>query len=134
MFAARHPFWVEGDWELGMSRGSIAFAKVVLLLSVFFSKGALAAPTGSVSGVDAMGVVSGWALRDPYSEDAPDVDVHFYIDQTFPWAFVGQMTANLPSAAPQAQGPHGFNFAIPSRYFDGAQHLLYVYAVARSGN
>ena len=105
-----------------MSRWSIALAQMVLLVCLFFSKVARAAPTGQANPVDSLGVVTGTAL----DGDFP-TDVHFYVGQVGPGdqGFVGQVRAN--------QGTHVFSFALPSTYFDGVSHPLWVYAVSHNG-
>ena len=46
--------------------------------------------------------------------------------------FIAAVPANVPRTEP-VSGPHGFRFPIPSKYWDGSPHTLYVYGIASSG-
>jgi hypothetical protein len=113
---------------------AVAFAKVVVLLTVFVSKAALAVPEGHASLDVTLGVVSGSALDKAVPDDGA-IDVHFYLDRTAQapdfLGFVGQTKANLPTSD---TGPHGFSFGLPRQCFDGGPHHVYVYAVSANGN
>ena len=87
---------------------------------------------GALEGIDQNGIASGWAqdLRTPSLSS----QVHVYLDGPAGagGTFTAAVTANLPRTEP-ISGPHGFRFPIPSEYWDGAPHALYVYGIASSG-
>ena len=85
---------------------------------------------GALSGVDANGNASGWAL-DLDALGTP-IYVHFYLDgPAGTGAFIGLTLANAYVAAPA--GLHGYSFAIPPAYHDGRPHVLYAYGIDLSG-
>lgn len=61
----------------------------------------------------------GWAI-DP-NAPAQAVKIHYYIDGIF----VAQVVANLTGP----HGAHSFDFVIPQRYKDGADHRLKIYGI-----
>lgn len=78
----------------------------------------------------------GWAL----DSNSPNtsIRVHFYIDgPAGSGTFVGEIIANIPRPDVNSQtglpGNHGFEFAIPSSYFDGNNHTLYAYGLDTAG-
>lgn len=80
--------------------------------------------------------VSGWSL-DPNSPSA-SIEVHFYIDGPVgTGTIVGSATANIPRPDVNTQtghpGNHGYEFPIPSTYFDGANHTIYAYGIDTTG-
>jgi hypothetical protein len=85
--------------------------------------------TGSFEGVEANGIAVGWArdLNAPHTAIA----VHVYIDGPAGGGgtFAGAVTANLA----RPDGSQGFRFALPSQYWDGRPHRIYIYGIAASG-
>ena len=87
---------------------------------------------GALEGIDQNGIASGWAqdLGTPLLS----IQVHLYLDG--PSGGGGTPIAAVPANAPRTEpisGPHGFRFPIPSKYWDGTPHTLYVYGIASSG-
>ena len=87
---------------------------------------------GALEGIDQNGIASGWSQ----DMDTPlvSIAVHMYFDGPAGGGgtFVAALRANVQRAGPISD-PHGFRFSIPSRYWDGAPHTLYVYGIASSG-
>ncbi len=118
-----------------MKRSFFALTVVFVSLLTTGGKEANQLPIGVLDGINQEGVASGWAL-DP---DTPaSIDVHFYIDAPADsGTLVGILPANLPrldvNRVTGYAGDHGFNFKIPGQYWDGIEHLLYVYAIDSDG-
>jgi Bacterial Ig domain len=86
---------------------------------------------GALDGIDLNGIASGWA-QDP---DTPQlsITVHVYMDgPSGTGTFAAAVPANIQQTGP-VSGLHGFRFPIPSKYWDGNPHSLYVYGIASSG-
>jgi hypothetical protein len=62
------------------------------------------------------------------------IQVHVYLDGPAGagGTFVAAAGSTVPRTDPGA-GAHGFRFPIPSKYWDGTPHSLYVYGIASSG-
>jgi hypothetical protein len=87
---------------------------------------------GALEAIDQSGIASGWALD--MSNPLLSIQVHVYLDG--PAGGGGTLIAAVPSDTPRTEpvsGPHGFRFPIPSKYWDGTRHTLYVYGIASSG-
>lgn len=87
--------------------------------------------------LDSVGAVpSGWAIFN--ENQTQTVTVRLYLDHAYDQGgtLLGSAQANFPrpdlNAAGYA-GDHGFNFAIPDQYQDGATHAVYAYAVKPDG-
>jgi hypothetical protein len=87
---------------------------------------------GALVEIDQSGIASGWAQDS--STPLQSILVHVYLDG--PAGRGGTLTAAVPANIPLTEpvsGPHGFRFPIPSKYWDGSPHTLYVYGIASSG-
>jgi hypothetical protein len=87
---------------------------------------------GALEGIDQQGIASGWAQDS--STPSLSIQVHMYLDGPAGGGgtFTAAVAANFPRTEP-ISGQRGFRFAIPSKYWDGAPHTLYVYGIASSG-
>jgi hypothetical protein len=87
---------------------------------------------GVLEAVDQNGIASGWAQD--ISTPLQSIRVHVYLDGPAGGGgtFLASVAANIPRAD-SVSGPHGFRFPIPSQYWDGRPHRLYVYGIASSG-
>ena len=88
--------------------------------------------TGALDRIDQGGIASGWAQD--LSTLSLSIRVHLYLDG--PAGGGGTIIADIPANVPRTEplsGPHGFRFQIPSKYWDGKAHSLYVYGIASSG-
>lgn len=88
--------------------------------------------TGTLEGIDQSGIASGWAQD--LGTLLLSIQVHIYLDGPAGGGgtFIDAVPANAPRIEP-VSGPHGFRFPIPSKYWDGTPHTLYVYGIASSG-
>jgi hypothetical protein len=88
--------------------------------------------TGALESIDQNGIATGWAQD--LSTLSLSIRVHLYLDG--PAGRGGTIIADIPANVPRTEpltGPHGFRFPIPSKYWDGKPHALYVYGIASSG-
>lgn len=87
-------------------------------------------PEGNVEDLDKNGVVHGW-FYDPDEASSSGI-VKYAVDYSDPsYAYDNIQTDILRSDVNEARkisGNHGFQFTIPSYYFDGKDHKLYIYA------
>jgi hypothetical protein len=85
--------------------------------------------TGAFERIEPNGIAVGWA-RDMNSQNAP-IAVHVYVDGPAGagGTFVGTATANLS----RSDRSPGFRFAIPTQYWDGRPHRVFIYGIAASG-
>ncbi len=105
-------------------------AAILILLCVTTAARASLPVYGTLSGVDASGNATGWAL-DLDALGTP-VYVHFYLDgPAATGTFLGLTLASAYVAA--SSGLHSYSFAIPSEYRDGRPHVLYAYGIDLSG-
>jgi hypothetical protein len=102
-----------------------------LIVETASTASASPAITGALEGIDQNGIASGWAQDS--GTPSLSIQVHLYLDgpagSGTPLAAVA---ANVARTEP-ISGPHGFRFPIPSKYWDGTPHTLYVYGIASSG-
>ena len=111
--------------------GVTCFIASALIAAAASTALAKAGVKGALDGIDRNGIASGWAQ----DSDAPQlsISVHVYIDgPSGSGTFVAAVPANTPQTEP-VSGPYGFRFPIPSKYWDGHSHSLYVYGIATSG-
>jgi hypothetical protein len=87
---------------------------------------------GALEGIDRSGIASGWAQD--MGALLLSIQVHVYFDGPAGdgGTFIAAVVANVPWTE-SVPGPHGFRFPIPSQYWDGQPHTLYVYGIASSG-
>jgi hypothetical protein len=102
------------------------------------SSSANQAPTGSFDEVRLSdGVVRGWA----YDPDAPSTSsqVHVYVDGpagsgTLLSGFATNTLRSDVNSSLGISGNHGFEYAIPAQYRNGAQHTIHAYAIDTSSS
>jgi len=105
----------------------ITCASIVLLPRLATARSSV---EGALDAVDQNGIASGWAQDS--GTPAQPIQVHVYVDG--PAGSGGTFVAAVPANVPRSDaGPGGFRFPIPSKYWDGSPHALYVYGIANSG-
>src|SRR5262249_24959957 len=78
---------------------------------------------GALDAVDQNGIASGWAQDSSTPPQA--IQVHVYVDG--PAGSGGTFVPTVPANVPRPDaGSGGFRFPIPSKYWDGSPHALYV--------
>jgi hypothetical protein len=84
---------------------------------------------GALEAVDQNGIVSGWALD--VETPGGSIQVHVYLDGP---AGVGMFVAAAAANVPRGESsPYGFRVSVPSQYWDGRPHRVYVYGISSSG-
>ncbi len=106
----------------------MACAPIVVTAAAAASKGV----KGALVEIDQSGIASGWAQDS--NNPLLSIQVHVYLDGAAGdgGTFIAAVPANIPQTEP-VPGAHSFRFPIPSQYWDGSPHTLYVYGIASSG-
>lgn len=109
---------------------------ILVFTALIFSSVASATVTGSFEGTSAKGVLAGWAASSSHPSSA--VSVHVYADgPAGKGNFIGSAMTSISRvdvANVHGYGAmSGFNFTLPSRYFDNVAHTYYIYAIDPAG-